>query len=41
MSSDFLHVNKTRKPLHTQVEIKGLEDQEGRDGVIKEGGTDI
>lgn len=41
MSSDFLYVNKTRKPLHTRVEIKGLEDQEGREGVIKEGETFI
>lgn len=39
MSSDSLYVNKTRKPLHTQVEIKGLEDQEGREGAIKEGGN--
>lgn len=41
MSSDFLYVNKTRKPLHTQMEIKGLEHQEGREGAIKEGETDI
>lgn len=25
MSSEFLHVNKTRKPLNTPVEIKALE----------------
>lgn len=33
----FFNVKKTRKPVHTQVEIKGLEDQERREGVIKEG----
>lgn len=38
MSSEFLYVNKTRMPLHTPVEIKGLEDQEGREGVQKERG---
>lgn len=41
MSSEFLYVNKTRMPLHTPVEIKGLEDQEGREGVQKERGVDI
>lgn len=39
MSSDFLYVNKTSKPLHTQVGMKGLEDQEGKEGEIKVGGN--
>lgn len=37
MPSDFLSVNKTRKPL--QVEIRESEDQEGREGAMKEWGS--
>lgn len=41
MSSDILSANQTTKTLHTQEEIKGLEDQGGREGAIKEGGKQI